>query len=90
MPEAGWLPLQSDPIGSCDFSKVALPDCFPLVIGGEKLVHLYIACPLAQGLEPTRNSYTQDNLRKGTLKLPRLVTERPGGSGCNVTVKATR
>lgn len=33
MPGAGWLPLRSDPIGSCDVSKVALLDCFPLVIG---------------------------------------------------------
>lgn len=30
MPEAGWLPLQSDPIESCDFSKVVLLDVSPL------------------------------------------------------------
>lgn len=29
MPEAGWLPRQSDPIVCCDFSTVALPGLFP-------------------------------------------------------------
>lgn len=57
MPEAGWLPPWSAVISL----RWPFRDCFPLVIGswkGETVDRLYIACPLAQGLEPIRNSYT--------------------------------